>query len=363
MKKILLASTALIASAGFAAAEVVIGGDGYFGVAYGSYDSNGIFETTDTGADRVQIGTDAAGNPIYDYRSSYSFIYDLDVDFKVSGTSDSGLTFGASGDFDDLGKSQGARGWDNAIFVSGDFGTLSMGDIDGAAENVIGDLAGVGLSGLGDLNETIFLISADAQPAGPVARYDYSISGLTLSIGLNDDRGYNVGVGYATDLFSVGLAYEAVVEGAQITLVDPSSTFIRAANGNQNQVTTNALEDTTQVIGQASINLAGATLTGIYGRIEEDNLGSFDQYGVSGTYGFGAASVSAYWRQIESDYDNPATSPAGKDITVSFYGLGAAYDLGGGLAIEAGVAQYDVSELTGLSGNTVVADFGLSIDF
>jgi outer membrane protein OmpU len=353
MKKILLASTALIASAGMAAAqaEVVIGGDGYMGVAYGAYDGDGIFTTTDTSADvRVIDGENVNV-------SEYSFIYDLDVDFSVSGTTDSGLTFGAAGDFDDLAAGQGARGWDNSIFISGDFGTITMGDTNGAAEQVIGDLAGVGLSGLGDLNETAFLVTANAQPAGPVARYDYSVSGITLSLGLNDDAGYSVGAGYATDLFSVGLAYEAVQEGASVTLIDPSSTFIRTSDGASNALATNVGEDTTHIIGQATVNFAGATLKGIYGRADQDNVGSLDQYGVSGTYGFGAASVSAYWRQLDTDPD------MGESVTVSFYGLGAAYDLGGGLALEAGVAQYDIDELSAASGNTVVADFGVSINF
>jgi outer membrane protein OmpU len=150
-----------------------------------------------------------------------------------------------------------------------------------------------------------------------------------------------------------------VKEGATITLVDPSSTFIRASSSNANAITTTAAEDTTQIIGKASVMIGGGSLTGIYGRIEEDKFGTFDQYGVSGSYGFGAASVSAYWRQISADYD--AAGVADQDVT--FYGLGAAYDLGGGVALEAGVAQYDVKDLTNLSGNTVVADLGLSINF
>ncbi|MGS4945414.1 porin [Meridianimarinicoccus sp. RP-17] len=356
MKKILLASTALVVSAGFAAAEVVIGGDGYMGVAYGAYDGDGIFDTTDTSAD-TRTFTRADGTTFTRNVSSYSFIYDLDVDFSVSMQSDSGLTFGASGDFDDLGASQGARGWDNSIFVSGDFGTITMGDTNGGAEQVIGDLAGVGLSGLGDLNETAFLVTAGAQPAGPVARYDYSVSGITLSLGLTDDAGYSIGAGYATDLFSVGLAYEAVMEGATITLLDPSSTFIRTSDGASNALTTTAGEDTTHLIGAASVTFSGVTLKGIYGRADQDNVGSVDQYGVSAAAGFGAASVTAYWRQLETDPD------VGASVTTSFYGLGAAYDLGGGLALEAGVAQYDIDEVSAASGNTVVADFGVSINF
>ena len=342
MKKILLASTALVASAGFAAAEVVIGGDGYFGVGYGTYDGNGIYETTDTSADEVPAGSGT-------YLSSYSFVYDLDVDFSASGTSDSGLTFGASGDFDDLGKSQGSRGFDNSIFVSGDFGTISMGDIDGAAENVIGDLAGVGLSGLGDFNENVFLLGADAQPVGPVARYDYALEGLTLSLGLSDDAGYGIGVGYSTDLFEVGLAYESVADGAQVEVFD--------ADG-LGSLSVTAPDGATHIIGQASVTFSGVTLKGVYGRadIDSTNVDYSDQYGVSAEAGFGAAVVKAYYRTIVTEFKNSGTP---SDDFVA-YGLGGEYDLGGGLKLEAGIAQ---AERDTAPDDLTVADFGLSINF
>ncbi|QIE41104.1 porin [Rhodobacteraceae bacterium SC52] len=354
MKKILLASTALIASAGFASAEVVIGGDGYMGVAYGS-NGDPIFATTDKSADELPAGSG-------DHFSNYGFVYDLDVDFKVSGTSDSGLTFGASGDFDDLGKSQGARGWDNSIFISGDFGTLTMGDVSAGAENVIGDLAGVGLSGLGDFNENIFLLGAGAQPAGPVARYDYAISGLTLSLGLTDDAGYNIGAGYATDLFSVGAAYESVADGAVVTIFDIDA----LGSTGSTQLTAVAPDGASQVIGAASVTFANVTLKGTYGRIDVDGTGvdTVDQYGVSAAAAFGAASVSAYYRQIDVDYKSTSTT---LDNTIDAYGLGVAYDLGGGLALEAGVAQADADYTLGTNTKNkdalVVADFGVSIDF
>ncbi len=347
MKKILLASTALIASAGFAAAEVTIGGDGYMGVAYGNL-KDGIFATTDTSATETAPGSG-------EFVSDYSFVYDLDVDFKVSLQSDSGLTFGASGDFDDLGKSQGARGFDNSIFVSGDFGTITMGDINGAAEQVIGDLAGVGLTGLGDFNENIFLVTAAAQPRGPVARYDYSVSGITLSLGLTDDSGYNVGASYATDLFSVGLAYEAVADGATVTVFDIDALGSSAGGSS---FTATAPNGASQVIGQASVTFSGVTLKGVYGRIDVDSatIDTVDQYGVSASARFDAATVSAYYRTVEPDF-KVAGTPSDDFVA---YGLGAEYDLGGGLKLEAGVAQ---AERDTVKDTLTVADFGVSINF
>lgn len=354
MKKILLASTALIVSAGFASAEVVIGGDGYMGVAYGNL-KDGIFATTDTGATETAPGSG-------EYVSEYSFVYDLDVDFKVSGTSDSGLTFGASGDFDDLGKSQGARGFDNSIFISGDFGTITMGDVNGAAEQVIGDLSGVGLTGLGDFNENIFLLGAGAQPAGPLARYDYSVSGITLSLGLSDDSGYAIGAGYGTDLFNVGLAYESVADGASVKLFDIDA----LGSSGRSTLTVTAPNGASQIIGAASVTFSGVTLKGVYGQVDVDGtqVDQGDQYGVSASAGFGAATVKAYYRAVEVDYKAASNI---KDNKLQAYGLGVEYDLGGGLALEAGVAQAEQDYLVGTNNSDTetltVADFGISINF
>lgn len=382
MKKILLASTALIASAGFAAAEVVVGGDGYFGAALSTYDGDGFFET------RNNEG------------STYVFVYDLDIDFTATGTSDSGLTFGASVDLDDAASNtaskqtfltsasidpvtgqlvttsssaitglsnntQGPLGYEGEIFVSGDFGTLTMGDVDGATEQVVGDLAGVGLTGLGDLNEMIYLVDGNAQPDGsPLALYEYTVEGLTLGLGVTDDKSWNVGAGYETDMWSVGIGYESVKDGAAITIYQPG-TFAPTVDAQGNIVlgssgiggiSINTPDDAHQTIGQASVTFAGVTLKGAYGLIDLENAGDMAQYGISASYGMDAITLTGFWRGTEFDFDNSNIN----DQTNNFFGLGLAYDLGGGLAIETGVTQADYDFL---DSNVVVADFGLSFNF
>lgn len=389
MKKILLASTALIASAGFAAAEVVVGGDGYFGAALSTYDGDGFFETRNNEA------------------STYVFVYDLDIDFTATGTSDSGLTFGASVDLDDAASNtaskqsvikadangnpipvydaagnftgyettnavtglsnntQGPLGYEGELFVSGDFGTLTMGDVDGATEQVVGDLAGVGLTGLGDLNEMIYLVDGNAQPDGsPLALYEYTVEGLTLGLGVTDDKSWNVGAGYETDMFSVGIGYESVKDGAAVTIYQPG-TFAPTVNSQGNVVlgssgvgglAINTPDDAHQTIGQASVTFAGVTLKGAYGLIDLENAGDIAQYGISASYGMDAITLSGFWRGTEFDFDNSNIN----DQTNNFFGLGLAYDLGGGLAIETGVVQADYDFL---DSNVVIADFGLSFNF
>ena len=349
MKKILLASTALIASAGFAAAEVVVGGDGYFGAALSTYDGEGFFETRNGEL------------------STYVFVYDLDFDFTATGTSDSGLTFGASADVDDIGQgqSQGPLGYEGEMFVSGDFGTLTMGDVDGAAELVVGDLAGVGLTGLGDLNEMIYLVDGNAQPDGsPLALYEYTVEGLTLGLGVTDDKSWTIGAGYETDMWSVGIGYESVKDGAAITIYQPG-TFAPTVDAQGNIVlgssgiggiSINTPDDAHQTIGQASVTFAGVTLKGAYGLIDLENAGDMAQYGISASYGMDAITLTGFWRGTEFDFDNSNIN----DQTNNFFGLGLAYDLGGGLAIETGVTQADYDFL---DSNVVIADFGLSFNF
>ena len=71
MKKILFATTALVATAGVASAEIALSGMAEMGI----YNPN--TETADT-----------------------QFFTDIDVTFTMTGESDNGLTFGASIDID-----------------------------------------------------------------------------------------------------------------------------------------------------------------------------------------------------------------------------------------------------------------------
>ena len=371
MKKILLGSTALVFTAGVAAADVTVGGDGYFGVGFGTTEvKDGAGMTT------FDDGVFARSNEDGEVEADdYGFVYDLDFDFTGSGETDSGLVFGASADADEIDTSQGPRGFDTEIFVSGDFGTLTMGDISGGVENVTGDLAEVGLTGLAFNNEFVYLIGA-GDPAcdttaapfecgtGPIARYDYNIAGLTLSLGLNDDEGYSVGAGYSGDFgaggYSLGLGYETIEGGTTVSLVSGDAFDLSDLPGTAVASSLFLTEDADHVVGSASLELGGFGVKGMYGAADTDEpfLDGFDQYGISGTYGFDAFSVSAYWRRVDTD------GAGGADDTENdFYGVGATYDLGGGLALEGGITQAELEGAGGGSQDTTLADFGLSFAF
>ncbi|SUZ31338.1 Porin [Roseibaca ekhonensis] len=280
MKKLLLATTALAMSAGYAAADVALSGDARMGIVY-----NGSLAR------------------------ELSFTSRARVTFTLSGETDGGLAFGGSFRADNaVGASAGTAG---SVFISGTFGRLTMGDTAGAAEFIVGDLAGVGLTGLGDLNNN-FYISNNPAIFRPTARYDYTMDGLTVALSVENPAtalfAYSIGASYAMNGFSAGIGYEQI-------------------DGGDDHV----------------IAFLGAEFEGIEGKVTYGESGGADQFGVSITGSFDATTVTAFGRQ---DF-----------VGDTHYGLGASYDLGGGASLVGGVVR------NGSLGGFTTADFGLSFSF
>ncbi|MFU8898610.1 MAG: hypothetical protein ACNA7L_06925, partial [Roseinatronobacter sp.] len=187
---------------------------------------------------------------------------------------------------------------------------LMMGDVDGAAEMIVGDLAGVGMTGLRFLNENAFLSNGGAGVRA-AARYDYSIEGFTFALSSDEPRGSNtvsIAAGYTMDGFGAGIGYER-----QSSNVD-------------------------HIIAYGSATFQGVTVKGTYGRLDSDT----DQYGLSVSGTFDATTVSAFGRR---DF--------GGDTN---YGLGASYNLGGGARLVGGVVRDGGADQT-------IADLGLTFSF
>lgn len=280
MKKILLATTLLAGTAGFAAAEVTLSGDGRMGV------------TFTEGQDKTAAS-----------ESNLAFSSRARVKFTLSGTTDGGLEFGGSfRSHDSVGAAAGTAG---SVFVSGAFGKLTMGDIDSAAQNAVGQLAEVGYTGLGTGNEIGYLTSGDDEGA----LYEYSNAGFTgfLSVGQpsNLTDTYALGAKYSTDTFSVGVGYEDDSFDTQ-TSISASGTF------------------------------SGVTVMGLY---SAKDVAGTEAYGLSASYTMDALTVDAYY------VDN---------FGAENKGIGATYSLGGGAAVEGGIADLD--------GNAR-ADLGVTFSF
>ncbi len=245
MKKVLLASTALVLSAGVAAADVSVGGDGRMGVR-----NNG-----DNG--------------------DLAFTSRIRISFSASGETDSGLAFGGSiradnssegDDDDDTSGGGGDTGADGSVFVEGTFGKISMGDVSGAPEAAVGDLSGVGLTGLGDLNELTYLSNSDR----PAARWDYITGDLGLHVSADNpgpagDQAYGLAVTYGVGDISFGLGMED--------------------NGTASHI-----------VAGVTAGLGDATVKAVYG--DADDL-DFTQYGLSVDFVTGATTLTAFWRAAE----------------------------------------------------------------
>jgi outer membrane protein OmpU len=321
MKKVLLATSILAATAGFAAAaEVTLSGDARMGV----IDNFGDDNTGFTSRARVK--------------------------FTLSGETDGGLSFGASFradnadddsvcfDEDSSGayESANANGVDECnfvnggarsgrageVFISGAFGKLTMGDVDGAAQQATGHVDGVGLTGLGDLNESTFL-GAGSGDSDPTAVYEYTSGAFTGLIsatnpdnnqglaGADNDSVLALGAKYSTDAFTVGLGYEDA-DGVDHVVLNGSATF--------GAVTVKAL------FGSASGAVDG------------------DQFALSAAFSADALTVTAFYADDEELGG------------VEGYGLGASYDLGGGAKVVGGYAKNETADTNAL-------DLGVSFSF
>ena len=278
MKKVLLASTALVMSAGFAAADVSVGGDGRMGII-------------------VDEGADAA------------FTSRIRISFSASGETDLGLAFGGSIRADNSGG--GAAGTAGSVFVEGSFGKISMGDVDGAARAAVGHVSGVGLTGLGDLNESTYIANGNDDPT---ALYEYSSGDLTFyaSAGQPTDASqeYAIGVSYSFGDITVALGYEDADIAEEHIILGVTAAF------------------------------GDATVKAVYG--DAGSLG--DQMALSLDYVAGATTITAFYADDE-------------DLGgVEAYGLGVAYDLGGGASLKAGYASNETADVDGY-------DFGISMSF
>lgn len=258
MKKILLATTLLASTAGFAAAEVAVTGTARMGV------------TTNT------VSGDA------------QFTSRFRVIFTASGETDGGLTFGASVRNDQIGTggTGGTANGDSTVYISGAFGKLTMGDTGNAADSLVGQVSGVGYTSLGSLNEISWL-GKDVTGA----QYEYSAGALTFALGLGQANAtedfISAAVKYSTDAYSVALGYEDNNSvGSEISVLG-SATF-SGATVKAKIVDGDATVDTAYALS-VDYALSGANLTAFY----TDHGNSVANYGIGASYDLGGGASVA----------------------------------------------------------------------
>ena len=353
MKKVLLATTLLVAGASVAAAEVTLSGDARMGIIGGGIDNPATAQKEDATA----------------------FTSRARVAFTLSGESDSGLSFGASFRADNAGAAAG--GTAGSVFISGAFGKLSMGDVDGAAQKATGHVAGVGLTGLGDLNESTFLgagglnvltqafagVGQTANPletGDPTLLYEYSAGDFTGYFSITNPA--DITTGGAGALNTLASNAEAVAIGATYKFGDYAiglgheqlKGYVNAGPG----AAPNPAVDNTNLkhtVVSVSGTVAGLTVKGLYGKASGTLAGAnvvrpgFNgkQYAASASYTSGAITGTAFY-----------TDDSGVG-GVAAYGIGGSYDLGGGAKVVGGVAKTKVAG----PGDATTFDLGVSLSF
>src|SRR6056297_3869177 len=309
MKTLLLASTALVATAGIAAAEVSLSGYAEIGVA---------------GGDNIED----------------QFHTDIDVTFSMTGESDGGLAFGASIDLDETASGNAfnpsTQGGETYFLSYGGL-RLDMGDTDGALDAVMQEVNLAGAS-LGD-DETIHAgfnanSGLDGTFDGQIARASYAVDAFAghFSVEMDDsgtdDPVYGLGVRYSGDLagltLGVGLGYQTQEDVVDLIGLSLDTTF---ANG-----------------VSAGINYTTADIDGV------SDDGTHMAIGVG--YTMNALAIGVNYGEYE-DWALSSTPDS------SGFGLAATYDLGGGLAGHLGYGNSD-------DGNDNESDtytLGLSMSF
>ncbi|PTV94167.1 outer membrane protein OmpU [Rhodobacter aestuarii] len=309
MKKVLIATTALVMTAGVAAAEVSLSGNGRMGVVY-------------DGAD-------------------WEFSSRARVVFTLSGTTDGGLEFGGSFRADQAGDgATGAWGADTgnagSVYISGAFGKISMGDVASAPEALFGDLASVGYMGdsqgtaNGGTNNIPYLTLDDGTQSALL--YTYSAGAFSVAASMSDGIGEDLGSGgddqvyavagaYTFGNYTVGLGYEVIDWDAA------------------------GVDNTTQ-LELAAVATFGNTDVKAYYADQQDGI--IDAaFGISAATTFGATTVAGYVQQIDAI--------GGGDVT--WYGIGVDYDLGGGAVLSGAIQDDDVT------GSDPTANFGVRFSF
>ena len=184
MKRVILAITSLVFAGGMAAAEVSVSGFAEMGVS-GSK------------------GSDAKLHK------------DIDIGFDASGATDTGLSFGLSIDLDNTPGGSDAYDASGNVHLSGAFGTLTLGDTDGAFDKALTEVGSGGAitddhTGHPGYNGNSGLDGFTGN-GGNILRYDYSLGGITTSASIEtgadnaSNSSIGVGMAWSGDMGGVGI--------------------------------------------------------------------------------------------------------------------------------------------------------------
>jgi len=326
MKKLLIATTALVATAGMAAADVKLTGYAEIGM------------------------TDAGGTNGMEMHS------DMDIGFKLSGASDNGLTFGASIDLDEVSGGIASTGGSQAIHVSGAFGTLTMGDTDGAMDkrnNEVASLTAISDNHTGHSGYN----GGSGLDSGDILRYDTSVGTFNVSASIGQDDGATnndvMGYGISTTVGTVALSVGYQTDDAQdITAVSAKSTVGGLTiTANYSEATMSDTAEITQI--NAAEVVGGPDIVAVAARAKI--LNSYEHTGLGLGYTVSGVNLSANYGSY--DYDDGSQADG--------FGLAANYSLGGGATVMVGYGSGNARATNRVAAAADVDSFsvGLGLSF
>lgn len=281
MKKILLATTVLAATAGYASADIKLTGSANMGVKYN------------------------------EDRDNSTYLWN-ELDFNVigSGTTDSGIEFGASVSMDshsDDGTTidDNSGTFDPIAYISSGGLTIKIGDVYPATDDF--GISDIGFDGIGidDIAEAAW----DEGSANLLVTYTIGDTTFYASADGTDGDDWAVAVMGEIAGFGYGLGYEENEESGVVTDI---------------------------TLAQVSYSFGDASLAAVY------VSGDYDSYGIQADYKMGDLGLRAVMGWADNALDQTS------------YGIGASYDLGSGLAVAGGVGSAD---------GTTTADFGVTMKF
>jgi outer membrane protein OmpU len=319
MKKVLFATSALVASAGIASAEIqgssniTLSGSAQIGMAYTENTNN---------ADKT---------------SEFTTQSEAGLAVSMSSTTDGGLGFGATFSIDgDNGNNADAN-----VFISGTFGRITVGNDTGRA-NAVASLPDFGFDGMGfdDIVEDF------QETGGHDTRWSYTVGALT--VGASADLNSNASVNSTTtasedNAWGVGASY--VVNDALTVAVG----YTEATNAN-GFGTGDVADDSATSLGLSYT--AGAVTVSLAGVAREDGTTETDAAGATIAYAIDSAST------ITVGYASAETAVAANDE--NGFAIGYTQNLGGGATFNAAYGSIDDSAQTDENGR---AQVGLTFSF
>jgi outer membrane protein OmpU len=281
MKKILLTTTALVASAGFAMADVSLSGSADMG-----------FKHDDSSGDKTNVESD------------------VDININAAGETDGGISWTANaglGNDTSSGNSGASTGTsDNgSVSISGDFGTIKVGAVTEADSNV--GIADVGYDGIGIDNvaeENRLLGTHDLS-------WNYAMDGISLDVSMNTH----------TDASAVSAAWTSGALSIRVAHGDDGTTG--GASSNSGSISTSVGAFSISAMAAKHSTASKGTSSGVAASWAQDGFGTMtvviaeSDADTDASYGIGFSKSLGGGATLAGGYGSQDQKNVG-DIGISF---------------------------------------------